>query len=105
VNGISIVNTPLGKSFEVGKYIPGCVIKIGKEELLRDLIVMPFEDYDFILRIDWLSEHHARVNCKNKLVQFVRLGKYILEFKGNWVKELKYLISGVKARKFIKKDY
>jgi hypothetical protein len=70
-----LVNTPLGKSVEVEKYIPECVINVGKEELLGDLIVMPFENYDLILGMDWLSEHFARVNCKKKLVQFVKFGK------------------------------
>jgi hypothetical protein len=66
--------------------------------------VMPFGDYVLILGMDWLSEHHARVECKKKLVQFVRLEKDVLEFKGNRVKELKYLISGTKAQKFTRKD-
>jgi hypothetical protein len=101
--GTLLVSTPLGKSVEAGKYIPGCVMKVGKEELPGYLIMMPFEDYDLILRMDWLSEHHARVDCKEKLVQFVRPRKDMLEFKGNRVKELKYLISGAKAQKFIKK--
>jgi hypothetical protein len=64
---------------------------------------MSFEDYDLILGMDWLSEHHTRVDCKEKLVQFVRPGKDVLEFKENQVKELKYLISRIKARKFTKK--
>jgi hypothetical protein len=62
-----------------------------------DLIVMSFGHYDLILGMDWLFEHHERVDCKKKLVQFVRLGKDVLEFKGNRIKELKYLISGTKA--------
>jgi hypothetical protein len=47
-----MVSTPLGKSVKIGKYIPGCVVRVGKEELTGDLIVMPFEDYDLILGMD-----------------------------------------------------
>jgi hypothetical protein len=36
-------------------------------------------------------------------VQFVMPEKDVLEFKGSQVKEFKYLISGAKAQKFIKK--
>jgi hypothetical protein len=61
------------------------VIKVGKEELSGDMIVMPFDDYDLILGNDWLSEHYARVDSKKKLVQFIRSRKDVLEFKGNWV--------------------
>jgi hypothetical protein len=63
-----LISTHLGKSVEAGKYIPRCVIKDGNEELLGDLIVVPFKDYDLIFGMDWLSEHHARVDCKEKLV-------------------------------------
>jgi hypothetical protein len=98
-----MVSTPLGNSIETGKYIPACVVRVEKEELLGDLIVTPFEDYDLILGMDWLSEHNARVNCKEMLVQFVRPEKDVLEVKGSRVKELKYLISRVKAQNSIKK--
>jgi hypothetical protein len=91
-----LVSTLLGKLVEARKYIPGCVVRDGKEELLGDLIVMLFEDYDLILGMDWLSEHHARVDCKEKLVQFVRSRKDVLEFKESRVKELRYLISELK---------
>jgi hypothetical protein len=57
------------------------MVKVGKEGLPGDLIVMPFEDYDLNLGMDWLSEHYARVDCKNKLVQFVRLGKMLWNLK------------------------
>jgi hypothetical protein len=67
MNGASTISTLLGKSVQAKKQIPGCGIKIRKKDLLRDLIVMPFEDYDLILGMDWLSECHAQVKCKNKL--------------------------------------
>jgi hypothetical protein len=47
-----LVSTPLGKLVEIGKYIPGCMVKVGKEELLGDLIVILFKDYDLILGMD-----------------------------------------------------
>jgi hypothetical protein len=39
-----LVNKPLGNSVAARKYIPRCVVKVGKEELIRDLIMMSFED-------------------------------------------------------------
>jgi hypothetical protein len=59
-----------------------------------DLIVMPIEDYDLILGMDWLSKHGARVDCKSKVVQFIRLGRDVMEFRGNLIKERKFLIVG-----------
>jgi hypothetical protein len=46
------VSTPLGKLAMANKYVPGHEIQVGREALKADLIVMPIEDYDFILRID-----------------------------------------------------
>jgi hypothetical protein len=47
-----LVSTPLEKSTEVKKYVPECVIKVEKENLMRNLIIISFEDYDLILGID-----------------------------------------------------
>jgi hypothetical protein len=46
------VSTPLGRSAVASKYVPDCEIKVGREVLKRNLIVMDFEDYDLILGID-----------------------------------------------------
>jgi hypothetical protein len=89
---ILLVSMPLGKSVEVGKYIPSCMVRVGKKDLSGDLIMIPFEDYDLILGMEWLLEHY-----KEKLIQFVRPGKGVLEFNGSRVKELRYLISGAKT--------
>jgi hypothetical protein len=42
--------------------------------------MMTIEDYDFILRMDWLSKYHARVDCREKVVHFARPEKDVLEF-------------------------
>jgi predicted aspartyl protease len=47
-----LVSALLGKSVEAEKYIPRCVVRVGKEELPGDLIVMPFKDYNLILGMD-----------------------------------------------------
>jgi hypothetical protein len=44
------------------------------------MIVITFEGYDFILKMSWLLEYHARVDYREKLVHFLRLGKDVLEF-------------------------
>jgi hypothetical protein len=62
---------------------------------------MRIEDYDLILGVDWLSGHGARVDCKNKTVQFVKSGWDALEFQDNWTKELKFQIVGNKAAKML----
>jgi hypothetical protein len=84
--------------------VEDCEVKVGRENLKIDLIVMPFEDYDRILGMDWLPKHSARVDCKNKVVQFIRPEYDVIEFKGNRVKKLKFVITGTKAWKMLKQD-
>jgi hypothetical protein len=66
------VSTLLGRSAMVSKYVLDCDIQVGREVLRVDLIVMPIENFDLIMGMDWLSKHGARVDCKNKVVKFVR---------------------------------
>ena len=35
-----------------------------------DLVVMKMNDFDIILGMEWLSEHHAFINCQEKKVIF-----------------------------------
>jgi hypothetical protein len=97
------VSMPLGKIAVAGKYVPDREIQIGREALKANLIVMPIEDYGPILGMDWLSKYGARVDCKNKVIQFVRPGRDVMEFKGNWIKEWKFLMARTKARNMLRK--
>jgi hypothetical protein len=92
-----LVSTPLGKTKIVRRIVLGCEIQVGREVLLGDLIEMEIDDYDMILGMDWLSRHGARVDCKDKRVQFVRPGRDVLDFRADKVKEHKFLIAGANA--------
>ena len=45
---------------------------IGGHEFLADLILLDI--HDFILGMDWLSRHHATVDCYREEVRFCRPG-------------------------------
>ena len=47
---------------------------IGGQEFLADLILLDIHDFDVILGMDWLSKHHATVDCYRKEVRFCRPG-------------------------------
>jgi hypothetical protein len=53
------VSTPLGKTTVASKWVLAHDIKVGREVLKADLIVMPIEDYDLILGIDCLLKYSA----------------------------------------------
>ena len=40
-----------------------CMIEIGGIQLRVDLVVMPLQDFDLILRMDWLTEQRVVMNC------------------------------------------
>ena len=59
-----------------------CVVKLKDCELLADLVPLPLQEFDAILGMDWLSRHHATVDCFEKLVKFKRPGEPKLIFRG-----------------------
>jgi hypothetical protein len=65
---------------------------------------MAIENYNLILGMDWLSRYGARVDYKNKVVQFVRLGRDVQKFKANRAKKRKFLIAGTKPRRMLVKS-
>ena len=73
------ISTFLGKEVEFDRIYPNCEILLGG---IGDLMLLPFEDYNIILGMDWLSRHYVGIDCKNKTIQFCRLKKDIIEFKG-----------------------
>ena len=41
-------------------------VRISGHKLCVDLIMLKLQDYDVILGMDWLSKHHAKIDCKKK---------------------------------------
>ena len=51
--------SPLGHSISVNSVYRNCPIVIQAKEFLADLIPLPFQEFDLIMRMDWLSKHRA----------------------------------------------
>ena len=68
------VHTPLGDVMFVNKIYRDCSIQIGTAELYADLILLSFREFDLILGMDWLSRHHAKVDCYTKEVVVESIG-------------------------------
>lgn len=53
-------------------------MKVKGYDFSASLMLLPFDDFDLILEIDWLYEHDANVSCRRKQVNFKRPnGEYI----------------------------
>ena len=64
------VRIPTGET-QVSKAIcMRCPLTLGYLEMPADLVVMDMNDFDIILGMDWLSEHHVFIDCKEKKVIF-----------------------------------
>ncbi|KAL5773813.1 hypothetical protein ACOSQ2_013737 [Xanthoceras sorbifolium] len=85
--------------------LPNCSIVVSlptgdsllAEKFLADLIVLDIYDFDVILGMNWLSRHHAMVDCFRKEVTFIRSGEsevifhreylvYAIEMRGSEVR-------------------
>ena len=62
------VTSPLGHNVSMNNVYKNCPIVIQAREFLADLITLPFQEFDLILGMDWLSKHRAIVNCGQKTI-------------------------------------
>ena len=76
-------STPLGKTMVVEFICKSCVIKIGGNELLADLILLEIQEFDVILGMHWLVAYRANVDCYKKEVVFCILGCLEFVFHGS----------------------
>ena len=67
---ILTVTTPVGKQVVYTAYYPSCIVKISEITFLADLILLDMHDFDVILGMDWLSRHHATMDCFNQTISF-----------------------------------
>ena len=62
------VTSPLGHNVSMKSIYRNYPIVIQAREFLANLITLPFQEFDLILGIDWLSKHRAIVDCGQKTV-------------------------------------
>ncbi|OWM63611.1 hypothetical protein CDL15_Pgr008154 [Punica granatum] len=97
------IATPTRESVMVDELYRGCMLQLGDREMLVDLIPLSIQDFDVILRMDWLASHQAYVECYKKEVVFRLLDELEFNFCGDqWSVPSKF-ISFLKASKLLKK--
>ncbi|XP_043815352.1 uncharacterized protein LOC122724452 [Manihot esculenta] len=97
------VSTPVGDSVVCEHVYRDCVVKLGDHELLVDLIPLCLQDLDVILGMDWLSRHHATIDCFEKSVVFNSLEGSKFTFFGERRLLPSYVISAMTTRKMLRK--
>ncbi|XP_058211484.1 uncharacterized protein LOC131323652 [Rhododendron vialii] len=77
------VTSPLGGKISVGLICKGYELEVSNLRLTVDLRVIDMTEFDVILGMDWLSAHHAVVDCHRKMVTVYSLDGTSFKFKGD----------------------
>ena len=62
------VSNPLGRCVLVDKVCKNCPLMFQDICFLANLMLLPFDEFDIILGMDWLTLYDAIVNCKWKTI-------------------------------------
>ncbi|XP_027067632.1 uncharacterized protein [Coffea arabica] len=98
------VRTPTNnKSMLTSLVYKECEFWIGERKMLVDLVSLDLKGYDVIIGIDFLSYHHAKLNCRAKVVEFCIPSEATLKLdvRGRLVSSAS--ISGIRVRKMLHK--
>jgi hypothetical protein len=98
-----IIGTPLGETVEANVVFEGVGININGCKLEEDLIPLELSDFDIILGMNWLGKNKARLDCFTKTVTFQGVKGETMVFKGERISNFTNIISGIVARKLLKK--
>ena len=63
------VSNPLGKCVLVDKVCKDCPLMIRGHYFKANLMLLPFDEFDIILGMDWLTAHDVTVNCGKKYIE------------------------------------
>ena len=80
INCSMVVSLPIGDSLIKDRVYMGCRVIIEGHEFWANLVLLDIKDFDVILGMDWLSRHHATMDCFRKEVKFCRPGEPEITF-------------------------
>lgn len=96
-----VISTPLGKTMLAESVCIGCVIRLCGINMTTDHILLEISNFDVILGMDWLTTHHAKVDCFTKEVTFDIPNQPKVVFKGT--RSFPKLIFALRAKKIMQK--
>ena len=100
-----VVSLPTGDSRIAESVYKNSRVIIGGQDFLADLILLHIHDFDVMSGMDWLSRHHATVDCYRKEVKFCRPWKTEVMFYGLWKILPNSIMTAMKASKMLWKSY
>ena len=97
------VTSPLGHNVSVNSVYKNCPIIIQAREFLANLITLPFQEFDLIPGMDWLTKHRVIVDYGQKTVVLRCSDQSEVIIQGIRSSVMSNVISAMQARKFIRK--
>ncbi|KAA3484227.1 DNA/RNA polymerases superfamily protein [Gossypium australe] len=82
------VSNPLGKYVLVDKACKNCPLMTRGYCFSADLMLLPFDEFDVILGMDWLTLHDAVVNCRRKIIELKCQNSEIIRIESDESREL-----------------
>ncbi|KAA3464254.1 DNA/RNA polymerases superfamily protein [Gossypium australe] len=99
------VSNPLGKSVLVDKVCKDCPLIIRGHCFKANLMLLPFDEFDIILGMDWLTTHDAIVSCGKKYIEMRCENGDILHVESDEQGGSSVMISHMIAQRYIRKGY
>ena len=75
-----VVSLPTRDSLIADRVYMGCRVISEGHEFRANLVLLDIQDFDVILGMDWLSRHHATMDCFMKIVKLCRPGEPEITF-------------------------
>ncbi|KAG8472896.1 hypothetical protein CXB51_034783 [Gossypium anomalum] len=97
------VSNPLGRYVLVDKVCKKCPLVVRDSCFPADLMLLPFDEFDVILGMDWLTVHDAVVNCKRKTIDLRCANDEIIRVESSDRIGLPAVISSMMAQKHVRK--
>ncbi|KAA3470221.1 Gag-Pol polyprotein [Gossypium australe] len=97
------VSNPLGKHVLVDRVYRNCPLIIRGHCFPADLMLLPFDEFDVILGMDWLTLHDAVANYRRKIIELKCENGEILRIDSDESGELPVVISSMSAQGYVRK--
>ncbi|KAA3461463.1 DNA/RNA polymerases superfamily protein [Gossypium australe] len=89
----------------IDKICKNCPLMVGSYCFSADLMLLPFDVFNVILGMDWLTQHDAVVNCKQKYIVLKCQNGKLFRDESDKLDGLSNMISAISAQKYIRKEY
>ncbi|KAA3470511.1 Gag-Pol polyprotein [Gossypium australe] len=96
-------SNPLGKYVLVDKVCKNCPLMTQGNCFSADLMLLPFDEFDVILGMVWLTLHDAVVNCRRKTIELKCQNNEILRIESDESNVLPIVISLMSAQRYMRK--